>query len=82
MGIGFFNIPLLGRASALIATDCFGSGGGSIGGATVSRGEGAGRARQKARGMKVYVESIAVTEKKILDIHQNLQDNISIIFNL
>lgn len=47
---------------------CLACGGGSIGGATPSRGEGAGRARQNVRGRNVYVESIAVTAivKKVL----------------
>lgn len=61
IGIGFFNIPLIG--GPVDSNDgCFGSGGASMGGgATGSRGDGSGLLRQNALGMNVYVESIAVT---------------------
>lgn len=66
MGIGFFNIPLIGTPS--VSRGCFGGGGGSNGGAIPSRGEGPDRCRQKARGINVYEESIAVTATKYINI--------------
>lgn len=68
--MGFFKIPLIGGdcdASIFADKGFLTGGGGSKGGATLSRGDGAGRARQNARGIKVYVESIAV----ISENHRN-----------
>lgn len=56
IGIGLLSIPL--RAPCESPTGCFDRGG-SLGG--TSRGEGAVLLRQNARGIKVYVESIAET---------------------
>lgn len=53
------SIPLIGIPSVLVI-GCLGGGGGSIGGAILSRGV---TVRRSVRGLKEYVESTAVTEK-------------------
>lgn len=50
--MGFFSIPLMGRAS-FSGGGCFSGGAGSNGGAMVARGGGVCRIRQNARGINV-----------------------------
>lgn len=53
MGIGFFKTPFTGGPSDFDDEGCFGKGGGSMCCRLASKGTGAGRDRQKARGINV-----------------------------